>query len=204
MYLFWPLTPHYYPLLNCIRKNCQEEKGHGVNIRRIFSITEEKGSGQNDVKTVLCHCRKNKARTPGEGLLQKPRNPSQEYTKVCQTSTWMDGLVDGCSWPFPSASQNSLSVPNIFTSTCVYLVPAIWQKLLCPQSIQKLKWLLMWLGSTPVPGSMGGDWGACRQLTEDLRATASRKCLYWRGVYLIYLFIYDLMCKNASKHSDSN
>lgn len=190
MYLFWPLTPHCYQLLNCIRKNCQEEKGRGVNIRRTFSITEEKGSGQNDVKTVLCHCRKNKARTQGEVLLQKPRNPSQEHTEVCQTSTWMDGLVEGCSWPFPSTCQNPPSGPNIFTSSYVYLVPAIWQKLLCPQSIQKPMWLLMWLGSTPAPRSMDGDWGAGRQLKADLGATAGRKCLYWREKFALFVYLF--------------
>lgn len=60
-------------------------------------MSEEKGGGQNDVKTVLCHCRKNKARTLGEALLQKPSSPSQEYTKACQKSTWTDIPVEGCS-----------------------------------------------------------------------------------------------------------
>lgn len=101
----------------------------------------------------------------------------------------MDGLVEECSWPFPSASQNSPSRPNIFTSSYVYLVPAIRQKLPCPQSVQKRMRLLMWLGSAPALRATHGDWVAGRQLMAELGATSGRKCLYWREKFALFIYL---------------
>lgn len=85
------------PAVKLHKKKLLRRKRPHCQLRRTFSMTEEKGGGQNDVKTVLCHCRKNQASTLGDALLQKPSSPSQKYIKACQKSTWMDGLVEGCS-----------------------------------------------------------------------------------------------------------